>query len=74
MCIRDRHYDPLHEVLITVGGSEAIDMCIRTIVQPGDAVSYTHLRRHCEAMTERFRKDTLMSMMNTCLLYTSGNA
>ena len=29
------HYDPLHEVLITVGGSEAIDMCIRTIVQPG---------------------------------------
>ena len=32
------HYDPLHEVLITVGGSEAIDMCIRTIVQPGDEV------------------------------------
>ena len=26
------HYDPLHEVLITVGGSEAIDMCIRTLV------------------------------------------
>ena len=32
------HYDPLHEVLITVGGSEAIDMCIRTLVQPGDEV------------------------------------
>ena len=32
------HYDPLREVLVTVGGSEAIDMCIRTIVQPGDEV------------------------------------
>ena len=31
-------YDPLHEVLVTVGGSEAIDMCIRTLVQPGDEV------------------------------------
>ena len=29
------HYDPLTQVLVTVGGSEAIDMCIRTIVQPG---------------------------------------
>mgnify|MGYP000782615097 CR=1 FL=1 len=32
------HYDPLREVLVTVGGSEAIDMCIRTLVQPGDEV------------------------------------
>ena len=32
------HYDPLREVLVTVGGSEAIDMCIRTSVQPGDEV------------------------------------
>lgn len=31
-------YDPLSQVLITVGGSEAIDMCIRTLVQPGDEV------------------------------------
>ena len=38
------HYDPLREVLVTVGGSEAIDMCIRTLVKPGDEVimpSYT---------------------------------
>lgn len=28
-------YDPMSQVLITVGGSEAIDMCIRTLVQPG---------------------------------------
>ena len=37
-------YDPAKEVLVTVGGSEAIDMCIRTLVQPGDEVilpSYT---------------------------------
>ena len=26
------------QVLVTVGGSEAIDMCIRTLVQPGDEV------------------------------------
>ena len=32
------HYDPLREVLVTVGGSEAIDMRIRAIVQPGDEV------------------------------------
>ena len=31
-------YDPAREVLVTVGGSEAIDMCIRTLVQPGDEV------------------------------------
>ena len=31
-------YDPLHEVLVTVGGSEAIDMCVRALVSPGDEV------------------------------------
>ena len=31
-------YDPAKEVLVTVGGSEAIDMCIRALVQPGDEV------------------------------------
>ena len=31
-------YDPAKEILVTVGGSEAIDMCIRTLVQPGDEV------------------------------------
>lgn len=31
-------YDSAKEVLVTVGGSEAIDMCIRTLVQPGDEV------------------------------------
>ena len=34
----DLHYDPMGEVLVTVGGSEAIDMCIRALVQPGDEV------------------------------------
>ena len=32
------HYDAADEILVTVGGSEAIDMCIRTLVQPGDEV------------------------------------
>ncbi len=31
-------YDPLSEVLVTVGGSEAIDGCIRATVQAGDEV------------------------------------
>ena len=31
-------YDPAKEVLVTVGGSEAIDMCIRALVQSGDEV------------------------------------
>ena len=32
------HYDPEEEILITVGGSEAIDLMIRTVVEPGDEV------------------------------------
>ncbi len=34
----DLSYDPVREVLVTVGGSEAIDGCIRAVVQPGDEV------------------------------------
>lgn len=31
-------YDPLTEVLVTVGGSEAIDMGLRAMINPGDEV------------------------------------
>ena len=31
-------YDPAHEVLITVGGSEAIDIGLRALVNPGDEI------------------------------------
>lgn len=31
-------YDPKSEVLVTVGGSEGIDMVIRTLINPGDEV------------------------------------
>ena len=31
-------YDPKAEVLVTVGGSEAIDLCFRALVAPGDEV------------------------------------
>ena len=31
-------YDPATEILVTVGGSEAIDMCVRTLIEPGDEV------------------------------------
>ena len=31
-------YQPDEEILVTVGGSEAIDGCIRAVVSPGDEV------------------------------------
>ena len=34
----DLSYDPLHEVIVTVGGSEAIDVAMRTLLSPGDEV------------------------------------
>ena len=34
----DVEYDPDNEILVTVGGSEAIDLCIRAIVDQGDEV------------------------------------
>jgi aminotransferase len=33
-------YDPKSEILITVGVSEALDLAIRTLVEPGDEVLY----------------------------------
>ena len=34
----DLHYDPASEVVVTVGGSEAIDVAMRTLLHPGDEV------------------------------------
>ena len=34
----DLNYDYTSQVLVTVGGSEAIDLCVRTLVEPGDEV------------------------------------
>ena len=34
----DVSYDPEHEVLVTVGGSEAIDLALRAMLNPGDEV------------------------------------
>lgn len=34
----DVSYDFTNEVMVTVGGSEGIDMCIRALVKPGDEV------------------------------------
>ncbi|MDD6207475.1 MAG: aminotransferase class I/II-fold pyridoxal phosphate-dependent enzyme [Clostridiales bacterium] len=31
-------YDPVHEIMITVGGSEAIDLALRAMLDPGDEV------------------------------------
>ena len=31
-------YDFAHQIVVTVGGSEAIDLCVRTLVEPGDEV------------------------------------
>lgn len=32
------HYDPVDETIVTVGGSEAIDLALRAMVEPGDEV------------------------------------
>ncbi|MBE6807317.1 MAG: aminotransferase class I/II-fold pyridoxal phosphate-dependent enzyme [Ruminococcaceae bacterium] len=34
----DLAYDPKTEILVTVGGSEAIDLCFRALLEPGDEV------------------------------------
>ncbi len=34
----DLSYRPEDEVIVTVGGSEAIDLCIRSLINPGDEV------------------------------------
>ena len=34
----DLHYDPETEMLVTVGGSEAIDLALRAVIEPGDEV------------------------------------
>ena len=35
---RGVHYDPADEILVTVGGSEALDLAIRALISPGDEV------------------------------------
>lgn len=37
-CKYDVTYDPTCEILVTVGGSEGIDACIRAITTPGDEI------------------------------------
>jgi aminotransferase len=32
------HYEPTNEVLVTVGGSEAIDLALRALITPGDEI------------------------------------
>ena len=34
----DCDYDSNHEVMVTVGGSEAIDIALRAMLDPGDEV------------------------------------
>lgn len=31
-------YDPQHEIIVTIGGSEAVDLAIRALINPGDEV------------------------------------
>lgn len=33
-----QHYDPENEIIVTVGGSEGIDIAMRTLIDPGDEV------------------------------------
>ena len=57
----DVKYDPVDEVLVTVGGSEAIDLCIRALIEPGDevlivepcSVSYLPIVELCDGVPVR---------------------
>ncbi len=31
-------YNPVNQIIVTVGGSEAIDLCVRSLINPGDEV------------------------------------
>ncbi len=50
-------FDPANEIVVTVGGSEAIDICLRALINPGDEVivpspafvCYDPLARMCGA-------------------------
>jgi aminotransferase len=35
-----RHYDPRNQVLVTVGVSEALDLALRAVINPGDEIIY----------------------------------
>ena len=37
-------YDPVNETVVTVGGSEAIDIAIRALVEPGDEVTLAAIK------------------------------
>ena len=64
-------YDTLHAVLVTVGVSEAIDLALRAILNPGDEVlyhepcyvsyapvSYTHLKFYVHCITSTVTGDS----------------
>ena len=38
-------YDPMKEVIVTVGGSEAIDIALRAMINPGDSAAQLRLLR-----------------------------
>ncbi len=49
-------YEPKTDVVVTVGGSEAIDLCIRTLVKPGEEVLIPQPSFVCyEPLTEMAR-------------------
>ena len=50
-------YDPVHECVITVGGSEGIDIALRAMLDPGDEVIIP--------------EPCYVSYVPCCLLYTS---
>ena len=52
-------YDPNGEIIVTVGGSEALDLAMRALIQPGDEVLVPEPSFVC------------YSPIITCLLYTS---
>ncbi|PWM24595.1 MAG: pyridoxal phosphate-dependent aminotransferase [Oscillospiraceae bacterium] len=56
----DLDYSPEDELFVTVGGSEAIDMCIRTLVNPGDEVMVVEPSFVCYGPIARMSQATVV--------------
>lgn len=59
-------YDPAHEIIVTVGGSEAIDIAIRSIVESGDEVIIPTPSFVCYAPITRMAGGTPVIVETSC--------
>ena len=64
-------YDPAREILVTVGVSEAIDIALRALLNPGDEVIYHEPCYVSYSPSIIMAHGVAVPVVTTCLLYTS---